>query len=306
MRQRQLLSPQPQYPRADGGVPREDLRPRVARTSISARRRRGEPDFPPDRAPRRRAFSLPRMIPPAGVLRVLFGGKTPCASPRLAGGVSAPVGGPVGRSLHPVADHPLPERLPLRGRGLLAGLPGPHRRRPGQIHHRRHRLLLVLLRNQHRARHQGPRRPLDQPEVLGLLRRALGGRVRPDRDRHRHRRREDVPQRPRQFRERGRHGGVRSRSDGARARDRRRRRALRRRPSRSRPSRIHRGSGFPSQRRVHALPGHASRLRHRRLPLSHRGRMGGQSRPNRRGPARPAHERHRLLLVLLARQRRAR
>ena len=127
------------------------------------------------------------------------------------GGYLAPVGGPVGRPLRPLPDHPLPERLPLRGRGLLARLPGPHRRRPGQNHHRRHGLLLVLFRNQHRARHQGPRRPLDQPEILGLLRRAHVGRVRPDGDGHGHRRRQDVPQPSRPVRERRRHGRVRSR-----------------------------------------------------------------------------------------------
>ncbi len=58
-------------------------------------------------------------------------------------------------------------------------------------------------------------------------------------------------------------------------------------------------------RRLHAVLRAAVRLQPQRLPISRLCGLEGLTRPGRNRPARPAHQRHGLLLVLLAGQRRA-
>ena len=72
----------------------------------------------------------------------------------------------------------------------------PHRRGSGRGAHRRHRLLLVLRRQQRRGRRQGAGRLHLQPALLGLRRRPHGRAGRPHGDRHRERRRPHLAQPP--------------------------------------------------------------------------------------------------------------
>ncbi len=191
----------------------------------------------------------------------------------------------------------LPQPRPLQGGGRVEGLRGQRRRRPRPAADFRHGGLLVLRSRERRGRHQGPRRPEPERQVLGLLRRPVQRRVHSDDHRYRDRRGEDLPQPGRYLRQRRRH------------------RCLARQSSR-RP-RLSRGARIGGPRLAAADPGARrggqGRLRTQRhgalpqrRPFPRRDRLERLFRRDRKGQGLRLDERHRQFLVLRSRQPRGR